>query len=267
MKKLIVISDWSKNNLDTEHFRTSVYGFMQSGAYPQISFIAEDNSIAAGYQLSVLINTEHRLGRPQDTVFFVDLPLNGVSPEVANQPGQGQFTILRLASGMYVCGVNSGYVFSLIKSQIQHAFTYSSTDDISQISERESYARILSFYIESIEDELELDEVHTSSIPEIREKMITYADASGHLYTNITLDDLKGKAEFGQVLKMTIHGKEFDVTVCGTKDMPRSGELSLCPSPYGSAEIDSFYLINRLESNHHTDLFFSNLVPGTDIHL
>lgn len=233
MKKLIVISDWANNELQREYFRTCVLGFLQTGSYPHISFLYDDNSISAGFQLAALVHVEHRLGRPQDTVFFIDAPDYRLPEDVKNQPGQGQFTLLRLASGMYVCGINRGFSFSFIKDQIQHAFTYTATDDISQISERDAHARILSFFMESTEDELELDEIHTSAILETRSKMITFRNGFDTQETNITLDDVKGKVEFGEIITISSHGKTYQVRLCNQEHPPREQELSLVQSSLG----------------------------------
>lgn len=265
MKKLIVLSNWAQDTFYTEHFRTAVYGFLQNGGYPHISFIPVSSSIEAGYMLSVLVETEHRLGRPQETIIFTDLQAHDISEQDAAQPGQGQFTILRLASGMYVCGLNNGYVFYGIKKQIQHAFTYSKSDDISQISEREAYARKLTFFLESIEDDLELEETHTSSILEMRDLVITFQDATGNLYTNMHLDHLKGKVEFGEMIEIRSGEHVFQARLLKPGSKPHPGEVSLVSTPFGSVEIDTFYLCFTPDQSKDNPL--TDLAVGSVLHL
>lgn len=206
MKKLIVVADWASDSLSPAEFRSSVGGFLKSADMPDISFVASTTStIHTAFLAAQVVETEERLGRASETVIFLNtdprLPKNEGS---INKEGS-QLLIIKLKSGIFMVGPNAGYCFSMIKPKIDEVFFYDVSKDINQFRSRDLYTRILSHLMEYMEKELELEEIHLSSIVDLDDNYIGHIDNFGNMKTTIKKSDMKGKYKVGDEIEITIN--------------------------------------------------------------
>lgn len=199
MKKLIVISDWASDTLTCQEFRSSVEGFLQKNDHAHIFFVSSTSSTINGsFVLSQTVETEERYGKSQETIIF-----SNIDPRIQNKGAE--FILIRLKSGIYICGPNAGYVFSMIKSKIDVVLNYKGLGEDTQFRSRDLYSHVCAHLIEEMEDEMELEETHTNVIPELRGFYVAHTDNFGNIKTTVTLSDLKGKYEFGEEFFVTIN--------------------------------------------------------------
>ena len=113
--------------------------------------------------------------------------------------------IMRLKSGIYLLGPNSGYDFSMIKSRIEELYVYRGLNEKGQFHSRDLFSRISAHLMDYLEDELELEEISTNIIPELDEFYIGHIDNFGNIKTTIVEEDFKGKYEYGEVVGLKIN--------------------------------------------------------------
>jgi len=205
MKKLIVVSDWVADSLTCAEFSAAVLGFLSNPDEAKITFVSSTPStIHTAFLVNQLVEIEERFGRLLKTVIFenTDPRIQATGP--VKEAKGAQFLIIRLKSGLYLCGPNAGYDFSMIKNRIDEVFVYKNFDKGSQFRSRDLYSRVCAHLMEEMEDELDLEEVPVDIIPDLKGFYIGHIDNFGNIKTTITEEDLKGKVEYGEVLKVKI---------------------------------------------------------------
>jgi hypothetical protein len=211
MKKLIVVADWASDSLTTQEVRTTVEGFLQAPAHAEMSFVCTTTStIHTSFLLAQLVEIEERYGRPLDTVFFqnTDPRLDTTNP-VEKTKG-AELLIIRLKSGIHLLGPNAGYDFSMIKDKIEVVYKYPGLDTGSQFRSRDLYSRVTAHLMDSLEDELELEETHSNLIPQLDEMYIGHIDPYGNIKTTIKETQLKGKYSYEDMITLDIHGQSME---------------------------------------------------------
>lgn len=234
MKKLIVIADWVDDSMTCQEVRSSIEGFLHDPSAPNISYVSSTpNTIHTGYILNQLVEIEERNGRPLETVFFVNTdPRLHTSLSIEESKG-AEFVVIRLQSGIYICGPNAGKSFSFIKDKIQYAYRYPNLDKGSQFRSRDLYSRVAAHLMDTMEDELELEEMHTNLIPEIEGLVVGHIDNYGNIKTNVTLEYMKGKYELHEMVPVTINGVKHMVKYVSNLFGGTPGELVLYPGSSG----------------------------------
>ena len=263
MKKLIVISDWVSDTLTCQEFRSAVEGFIKKDDHAHIYFVnSAPLTMHAAFILSQTIETEEYYGRPQKTIFFVNT-------DVRENNKKSDFLVIRLKSGIFLCGSNAGHVFSMIKAKIEIAYTYSQLGNGGQFRSRDLYSRPCAHLMEEMEDELELEEIHTNIIPELRGFYVAHVDNFGNIKTTITLSDLKGKYELGEEFFVTINGIRKKVKFLAGLFNADPGVLVVYPGSSGKK--DNPYLeitirrdFTEKDINTGKDIF-NNPRPGSQI--
>ena len=273
MKKLIVVSDWASDSLSCQEFRSAVEGFLESEVYPHISFVASTPStIHTAFLIQQLVETETRYGRPQETIIFqnTDPRLNNIENNFSQNPG-GEFLVLRLTNGIYVCGPNSGYDFSLIKKEIDKLFIYQISSTESQFRSRDFYSRICAHLMEEMEDQLELEEVQTNIIPELQGFYIGHIDNFGNIKTTAPLSVLKGKYEWGEEIEIIINNIKKRAILAKGLFKYQPGVLIIYPGSSGKKddpylEISVWRYFTEKDSSTGEKIF-NYPKPGTPISL
>jgi len=205
MKKLIVISDWVDDSLTCAEFSIAVLGFLNNPTEPKISFVSSSPStIHTSFLINQIVETEERFGRPLETVIFQNTDPRIQSRQPVKAAQGAKFLVVRLKSGIYLCGPNAGYNFSMIKDRIEEVFIYEGFDKGSQFRSRDLYSRVCAHLMEAMEDELDLEEVSVDIIPNLRGFYIGHIDNFGNIKTTITKEDLKGKVEYKEFVKIKI---------------------------------------------------------------
>ena len=237
MKKLIVVADWAHDSLTNQEVRTAVEGFLKDGSNPNITFVASTPStFHTSYLIQQIVSVEERYGRPMETVLFQNTDPRIQTKEGVEQSKGADFIVIRLKSGMYLCGPNAGYDFSLIKNQIEEVYVYKGLDKGSQFRSRDLYARVSAHLMDAMEDELEMEEVSTNIIPSVEGHWVGHIDNYGNIRTNITRDSLKGKYEFGESIKVKLNGVEKTVKFVSNLFGGTPGELVIYPGSSGSKD-------------------------------
>lgn len=205
MKKLIVISDWVNDSLTCTEFYIAVLGFLNNLDEPKLSFVSSSPStIHTSFLINQIVEIEERFGRPLETVIFQNTDPRIQSSQPVKAAQGAKFLVIRLKSGLYLCGPNAGYNFSLIKDRIDEVFYYEGFDKGSQFRSRDLYSRICAHLMEGMQDELDLDEVGVDIIPDLQGFYIGHIDNFGNIKTTITKEDLKGKVEYEEFVEIKI---------------------------------------------------------------
>lgn len=237
MKKLIVVADWVSDTLTCQEFRTAVEGFSKNPGEAKVSFVSSTPSpLHTSFLMNQIVEIEERFGRPQETVIFANTDPRLQSPEGLDQAKGADFIVAKLVSGLYVCGPNAGYGFSMIKPKMDELFIYRDLDKGSQFRSRDLYSRVSAHLMDTLEHEMDLEELHTSMIPELRGWYVGHVDNFGNIKTTIRLSDLKGTFVFGDEVKMRIHDVEKTAVFAHNLFSFPAGTLVIYPGSSGKRE-------------------------------
>lgn len=264
MKKLIVLADWAGDSLSCQEFRSAVEGYLKNWPGTNISFITSTSStIHTAFLLSQAVETEERVGRPQETVIF-----QNTDPRIKSNQG-AEFVILQLISGIFVCGPNTQYNYSLIKPKINELYLYRGFGSDSQFRSRDLYSRIVAHLMDEMEDVLELEETSTNIIPPLEGYYIGHIDNFGNIKTTIKKEDLKGKYELGNRIKIAINKVVKEALFVDNLFGAAPGQLVIYPGSSGPK--DNPYLEITIwrhfnEDNPTTGVtVFNNPPPGAEV--
>ena len=249
MKKLIVIADYVNDTLalalPKKAMEKSSRGFgvvylVDIGIpktvydYLNINFISSTpNTIHAAYLLSQIVYTEERYRDPQETVIFINVDPRLQKQERIKEAEGAIGLIIKLASGIYITGPNTGYVFSLIKDKIAAVYSYDVLAKGSQFRSRDLYSRVIAHLIDYLEDELELEQVNPNLINTFRGFHVGHIDNYGNIKTTITKEDFKGKYEFHDQVKIIIGKTSQTATFVDNLFGGEVGELVVYPGSSG----------------------------------
>lgn len=235
MKKLIVISDWADDSLSCQELRSATEGYLNNPEHPTISFVSSTPStIHTTFLLTQIVEVEERLGRPLDTVVFVDTDAREQTEHPIVESQGAELMIVRLKSGLYLVGPNAGYSFSLVKDRIDAAFHYPDVSKGSQFRSRDMYARILAHFLESMQDSLQLDEANLNLIPELQDYNVGHIDNFGNIKTTITEEHVKEKYRHNDIINIEIHGVKKRVRYIESMFAGEIGELVFYPGSSGT---------------------------------
>jgi hypothetical protein len=237
MKHVIVVADWASDPLACQEFRSSVAGYSNQDKPPRIDFVpALASTIHVAYLTAQIAETEERYGSPLETVILAasDARLPHAPGDESARPGE--FLFLRLASGMFVVGPNAGHTFSLIKPRILKAFVYPDIDSRAYGRTREVYSRMVAHLVQALEDQMQLDETHTASIPAMEGFVVGHIDAFGNIKTTMPREALKGKREYGETVTVRIGDTERHARFVEHLFAGNPGELVVYPGTGGPAD-------------------------------
>lgn len=272
MKKLIVVADWASDSVNCQEIRSAVGGFLKDGSHPNISFVASTPStIHTSFIISQIVEIEERYGKPLETVIFQNTDPRIQTKESVQKAKGADFIVIKLKSGMYLCGPNAGYDFSMQKDKIEAVYLYPGLDRGTQFRSRDLYSRVSAHLMDYMEDELDLEEADESIIPELRGNYIIHIDSYGNMKTNMSHEKLKGKYEYGDMLTITINDVKKKVKFVSNLFGGVPGELVIYPGSSGTKD-DPFLEISIwrhfTEKNPTTGRDeFDNPRPGAEIKL
>lgn len=269
MKKLIVLADWVDDSLTCQEVRSAVEGFLKDSTGADITFVSSTPStIHTAYLMAQLVEIEERYGRPLETVIFQNTDPRLQTTQAVDQAQGAEFVIIRLDSGIHVCGPNAGFDFSMLKPKIEAVFVYNGLSKGSQFRSRDLYSRVSAHLMDEMEDELELDEMPAHIIPDIRGYFVGHIDNYGNIKTNIAVEDFKGKFEMGDEVKVKINNVEQKAKFVKNLFGGAPGELVIYPGSSGKKE-DPFLEISIwrhfTEAEPTTGRHIFNARPGMEI--
>lgn len=272
MKKLIVVADWASDSLTCQEFKTALQGFSQDSTKVDVSFVSSSPStLHTSYILEQLIRTEERYGIPNETVIFQNTDPRIQAKEGVKQAKGAEFIVIRLKSGIFLCGPNAGYDFSLLKNKIEYVYAYPGLDRGSQFRSRDLYSRVSAHLMDGLEDEMELEEESSNCIPELRGYYVGHIDNYGNIKTTIKKEDFKGKYELGDTVAITLNRVTKKALYVSNLFGGTPGQLVIYPGSSGNN--DNPYLEISIwrhftEEKPTTGLAeFSNPKPGMSIDL
>lgn len=271
MKKLIVVADFVNDSLICQETRSIVEGYLKSSENANISFVLSSlSTINTAFILSCVIGIEEKYGRPGSSIIFQNTDLQVQTQTYGQDEKTADFLIIKLMSGIYVCGPNVGYDFSLIKDKIDQAFVYKDLNKVGQFNLRHLYSRICAHLMDEMEDELDLEEVNADIIPKLKGYYIGYIDSYGNIKTTITYEDFKGKYEFGDIVSLKIKNIEKKAKYVESPFKGNLGELVIYPGHSGKKDNQyleiSIYNRNFSENNSQTAVYkFDSPITGLPI--
>lgn len=234
MKKLIVLADLAVDSLSRAEINIAVEGFLKDANASNISFVSSTPStIHTGYLLNQLVEDIERYGRPMETVIFQNTDPRIHSVVGIDQAAGAKPLIIKLKSGIFLLGPNSGYDFSMIKNKIEELYIYKGLNEKGQFHSRDLFSRISAHLMDYMEDELELEEIETNIIPELDKFYIGHIDNFGNMKTTITIEDFKGKYEIGEMVKFKINSITKEAKYVPNLFGGTPGELVVYPGSSG----------------------------------
>ncbi|OGK34302.1 hypothetical protein A3A93_00385 [Candidatus Roizmanbacteria bacterium RIFCSPLOWO2_01_FULL_38_12] len=262
MKKLIIVADWGDDALATQEVRSAIEGFLKSSpakTTPNINIIpSSPSTIHTSFLIGQTVEIEERYGEPLDTIIFQNT--DPMSEHTEESGGVGsQLLILRLKSGIYVIGPNAGYVFSFVRPKIEEAFYYPRLEMSGQFRSRDVFAKVAAYFMDVLQDDLDLDEIHPNQIPQLDGYFVGHMDNFGNIKTTVPESVLKGKYSLGDELSITINGVTQKMKY--VKSLFDGGPNSLIIYPGSSGKIDDPYL----EISVCTDFSAKNPKTGKDL--
>lgn len=272
MKKLIVIADWAADSLNCQEVKIAVEGFLKVNKGANISFVASTPStLHTGFLLQQLTLTEEKYGDPNQTVIFQNTDPRIQTKEGVEAAKGAEFILIKLHSGIWICGPNAGYDFSFLRNQVERAYNYPGLDKGSQFRSRDFYARVTAHLMDEMEDELELVESSTNIIPGIQGFHVGHIDNHGNIKTTITHEDLKGKYGYGSFIEITLNEITKKAKYTSNLFGGTPGELVIYPGSSGPSDnpyIEISVWRHFTEKNPTTGLVeFNHPRPGQKITL
>lgn len=207
MKNLIIIGDYCSDSLVNQELKSSLLGHLTEPLSSSISFVdSSPNTIHTAFLLKQILITESRLGDPNNLVIFVN-----TDPRIQTNKGvekaQGaDFVVAKMGNGAYICGPNAGYSFSLIQKEIEYLYLYPNLDKGTQFRSRELYMPVCARLMEGKQDEMALEEIRQTIIPSLSGFYLGHIDNYGNMKTTINKSYLKGRHEYGDLIKITLNG-------------------------------------------------------------
>lgn len=272
MKKLYVVADWANDNFTCAEVKIAIDGYLKNANGGNISFISSTPStIHTSFLINQLIIDIERYGQPLETMIFQNTdPRLHTSTSTKKAEG-AKPVIIKLNSGIYLTGPNSGFNFSLIKNKIEKIYQYVGVNEEGQFHSRDLYSRISAHLMEYMEDELELDEISKYEIPTLDGFFIGHIDNYGNIKTTIKHSDFKGKFEYGDLIEIKINDTTKKAKYVTNLFGGVPGELVIYPGSSGNID-DRFLEISVwrhfTEKNPTTGLAeFNHPKPGTKIEI
>lgn len=258
MKKLIVVADWVTDSLTCQEIRSTLEGFLDNPSHPNFSFVSSSPStIHTAYLISQITETEEQYGRPLDTIIFQGSDSVADNPEGLEKIW-GELAIVRLKSGLHIIGSNSGFVYSLVKPKIEAVFNYPGLPETGSFRARDVFSRIVAHLLESKQDNLQLEAMHTSKIPQLQDYFVGHIDSFGNIITTAPESVAKQKYKYGDMVTITLNGVTKKAQYVKSLFDAYADTLILYPGTTGSRD-DPF-----LEISAYTDLSQGTLNTGVN---
>lgn len=272
MKKLIVIADWADDRLARQEYRSATEGNLKDPSFPNITYVSSTPStIHTGFITAQIVEVEEALGRPHDTIIFQNTDPR-LQTETHVERSQGaEFAVLRLKSGILLCGPNAGYDFSFIRHKIERAYIYRGMNAGSQFRSRDLYSRVCAHLMDNMQDELELEDVGPAAIPQLTGYYVGHIDSYGNIKTTIRQSDLKGKFELGDDIHIRLNGIDKKAKYVSNLFGGEIGELVIYPGSSGPK--DDLFLEVSIWRHFDDHVFgtgqheFNNPRPGMQIEI
>jgi hypothetical protein len=255
MRTIVSIGPLFCDDLFASQYRIMIAGYAKNPSEVDFEYVRTSSTdIEVGFAAYALVDTTVRYGRPSEMVLQL-------IPSVVPTTVVPKTLVLLLKSGTYVCGPNLGHCFSFLLPYVDEVFEYPDVDIWSGSKALENSARMASHLGDYLEDELDLREMSSDLIIGLSrsDHCICSIRQDGTLVTTLKAEDLKGKKEYGEKVRVCIG--EHLVEVAYVQDIIHAfGQPALVVGRYGG---DAAYL--ELIGVHGD--FVKTLRPGVKISL
>src|SRR5687767_655625 len=155
MKKLIVVSDWVDDSLTCQEVKIGVEGRLATDETPNITFVASyPSTIHTAFLIHQICEIEERLGKPEQTVLFQNTDTRLQAKKGVKESKGAEFTVIKLKCGMFLCGPNAGFNFSMIKDRVEIVYYLKDHDKGSQFRSRDLYSKVCAHLMEGNEKDI-----------------------------------------------------------------------------------------------------------------
>lgn len=272
MKKLVIVADWADDSLTCAEVELTIEGYLKNKSKPDILFVSSTPStVHTSFLVNQIVYDEERYSRPLETIIFQNTDPRLFAKSGLTKARGAEPLILRLKSGLYICGPNAGFDFSLVKDKIDEAYIYKGINNEGQFHSRDLYSRISAHLMDEMEDELDLEEVSSDLIPQLDKFYIGHIDNFGNIKSTITSEKLKGRFEKGEMVKIKINNIVQQAKYVDNLFGGELGELVIYPGSSGNLdspflEITAWQHFGN-ESSKTGVHFFNGCKPGTEIEI
>lgn len=237
MKKLIIVADWASDSLTNQEVKTAIEGALSTSDNANISFISSfPSTINTSFIVNQIVSIEERFGKPKETILFENTDPRIQTKNSVKESEGADFVVIKLKSGMFLCGPNAGYDFTMIKPKIDKIYKYKDFDRGSQFRSRDLYSKACAKLMEGKVDELPLQEEKISIIPDLDASCIGHIDNYGNIKTTLKLSDFDTKFKFGDIIEIEINGIKKRVKFVDNLFGGVPGELVVYPGSSGDPD-------------------------------
>jgi hypothetical protein len=237
MKNFVVIADYCLDTLTQQELRSALNGFITGSIKANPSFVnSTPNTIHTAFLLKQVLQVESNLGDPNNLVIFVNTDPRLQTTKGVEKAKGAEFIIARMKNGAWVCGPNAGNSFSLIIKDIFKLYLYPNFDKGSQFRSRDLYMRVCAHLIEEKQDEMEFEEVRNNIIPDLEDFHVGHIDNYGNIKTVIPHSYMKGKHEYGEIIKVEVGGQKKEAYYVENLFGKEPGKLVIYPGSSGAKD-------------------------------
>lgn len=270
MKKLIVVSDWVDDSLTCQEVKIGVEGRLSTNETPNITFVASyPSTIHTAFLVNQVVEIEERFGKPDQIVLFQNTDPRIQTSSSVKQSQGADFIVIRLKSGILLCGPNAGYNFSLIKNKIETIYHLKDYDRGSQFRSRDLYSKICAHLMEGDEHEIEADMTEGAVIADLEGEYIGHIDNYGNIKTTLTTKEFSESFSYGDIIEVEINKVKKTVKFVDNLFGGTPGELVIYPgssgakdNPYLEITIWRHFTEDDRSTGKHV---FNNPLPGDRI--
>jgi hypothetical protein len=264
MQKLIhLVMDYAPGDLACAEVVSALAAQIPGDYHWHITSVHSFDTVATGFVVAQLGNQSEQL-RPQDTLIYANCaPRKDRREARTNNEGEG-FLYGKLASGVRVMAVNSGYSLSFVREELSELWTLHVDAGGSQFRSRDNFPKLVGQASRGetsfLKERLDPREV----IPAPPATAVGYVDSFGNLKTTIRDGDpILATLKPGQRVIAEINGVAMAVTVAAGSFNVQEGDIAL--SPGSSGHTRKFWeIFQRGGSAWHT---YKKPRPGAQITL
>jgi len=272
MRKITCISDWAKDDLAYHEFVTALEGYAKMPRHLSVNRVdSETSTIHTGFLVEQIVYTEERLGVPSERIIFANTDPRSANSASESAKYGAEFMIAKLASGLYVCGPNSGYSLSFIKPKIESISRYVNFETTTVSRSRDLFSRVIAHLADYMEDEMDLEEVHGGTVLDRpMGKCILHVDNFGNVITSITQEEALEKHKFGDYVRVNIGSETHEAKLVTHRFGGMIGEVVMYPGSKGHPDNPYMEIAVWHESTHHKinkKIPFIESSPGDEMHM
>ncbi len=269
MKSLTVIADWADDTLNQQEFRSAMRGLLPSDVYAGVHFAYPQffNIYHTAFMLDQIALSEERLGKPTEHVIFVNTDPRNAKTAAQSVARGADFLVIKLKSGLTVCGPNKSFCFSLIKPRIKKAYAYQGVEEGSQFRSRDLFPKVIALLMKNTEKELEKQyrKVNLSEIPDMKTKFVGHVDSFGNLKTTWKESDWK-HIPYETRIVITLHEYRKEAIYSAHLTNHEPGQLAFYAGSSGEQgnhymELATLFTLPYISAN----ILFGKPHPGAEV--